>query len=406
MSQRKAVYGERSRLENASWRTWAKTKFDLDTVSPERLNWLKESDVTWLYGPLKSAESYPITQNTSEPGSQISKNNSFINKKPILKKRSMSEVMLQKSISSSSLVKQAASAVQLSGRGGRRYGTMSDIVDSKLQSETPSRDQVDYFTSRSTSSGGTPCETQERRHIRFDDRVEQCIAIDCKDPALDEEEEESSEEEDDVKHNGSTDSSSDDGIVMMKRKKLSGQKRKKAGSRSSSTSGRRIIETLPATTLKYRTDSPDVTEEAQHHTFGRSWNTANLSPSPSQETLRPANPSRNFLLQQEHDNDDEVDSDSSWSFGASNPKSSFALVDRRPGGPSSSRARNASPGPGPRSGDYEIEGMRRTSSGMFMPIDDEEEDDAVATGLFGRVSETINTARDIAHVIWNVGWRN
>lgn len=370
------------------------------------MNRLKESDVTWLYGPLKSAESYPITQNTSEPGSQISKNNSFINKKPILKKRSMSEVMLQKSISSSSLVKQAASAVQLSGRGGRRYGTMSDIVDSKLQSETPSRDQVDYFTSRSTSSGGTPCETQERRHIRFDDRVEQCIAIDCKDPALDEEEEESSEEEDDVKHNGSTDSSSDDGIVMMKRKKLSGQKRKKAGSRSSSTSGRRIIETLPATTLKYRTDSPDVTEEAQHHTFGRSWNTANLSPSPSQETLRPANPSRNFLLQQEHDNDDEVDSDSSWSFGASNPKSSFALVDRRPGGPSSSRARNASPGPGPRSGDYEIEGMRRTSSGMFMPIDDEEEDDAVATGLFGRVSETINTARDIAHVIWNVGWRN
>jgi hypothetical protein len=39
VSQRKNVYGERSRLENASWRTWAKTKFDLETVSPERLNW-------------------------------------------------------------------------------------------------------------------------------------------------------------------------------------------------------------------------------------------------------------------------------------------------------------------------------------------------------------------------------
>lgn len=39
VSQRKTVYGERSRLENASWRTWAKTKFDLRTVSPERLNW-------------------------------------------------------------------------------------------------------------------------------------------------------------------------------------------------------------------------------------------------------------------------------------------------------------------------------------------------------------------------------
>lgn len=39
VSQRKTVYGERSRLENASWRTWAKAKFDLRTVSPEQLNW-------------------------------------------------------------------------------------------------------------------------------------------------------------------------------------------------------------------------------------------------------------------------------------------------------------------------------------------------------------------------------
>jgi hypothetical protein len=39
---------------------------------------------------------------------------------------------------------------------------------------------------------------------------------------------------------------------------------------------------------------------------------------------------------------------------------------------------------------------------MFMPYneDDEDEDDAVAAGLFGRVSETYNTAKDIAHVIW------
>ncbi|KAI8137766.1 hypothetical protein BJV82DRAFT_674396 [Fennellomyces sp. T-0311] len=40
------------RLENASWRTWAKHKYRLSTVSPETLNWLKDSDVTWLYGPL------------------------------------------------------------------------------------------------------------------------------------------------------------------------------------------------------------------------------------------------------------------------------------------------------------------------------------------------------------------
>ena len=33
------VYGERSRLENASWRTWAKQQFKLKTTSPESLNW-------------------------------------------------------------------------------------------------------------------------------------------------------------------------------------------------------------------------------------------------------------------------------------------------------------------------------------------------------------------------------
>lgn len=38
VSKRK-IYGERSRLENASWRTWAKQKYSLRTVSPETLNW-------------------------------------------------------------------------------------------------------------------------------------------------------------------------------------------------------------------------------------------------------------------------------------------------------------------------------------------------------------------------------
>jgi hypothetical protein len=35
----RSVYGERSRLENASWRTWWKQKNSLNTLAPERLNW-------------------------------------------------------------------------------------------------------------------------------------------------------------------------------------------------------------------------------------------------------------------------------------------------------------------------------------------------------------------------------
>ena len=36
---KRRLYGQRSRLENASWRTWAKSKYKLATVSPETLNW-------------------------------------------------------------------------------------------------------------------------------------------------------------------------------------------------------------------------------------------------------------------------------------------------------------------------------------------------------------------------------
>jgi hypothetical protein len=38
VSQRR-TYGEVSRLENASWRTWAKHKNNLRTIAPQKLNW-------------------------------------------------------------------------------------------------------------------------------------------------------------------------------------------------------------------------------------------------------------------------------------------------------------------------------------------------------------------------------
>lgn len=36
---KRKVYSNSARLENASWRTWAKCKYQLKTVSPETLNW-------------------------------------------------------------------------------------------------------------------------------------------------------------------------------------------------------------------------------------------------------------------------------------------------------------------------------------------------------------------------------
>lgn len=49
---RRKVYGQRSRLENASWRTWAKQKHKLKTVSPETLNWYCDPPTVFTIVPL------------------------------------------------------------------------------------------------------------------------------------------------------------------------------------------------------------------------------------------------------------------------------------------------------------------------------------------------------------------
>ncbi|KAF2151210.1 hypothetical protein K461DRAFT_322500 [Myriangium duriaei CBS 260.36] len=382
VSQRK-VYGQRSRLENASWRTWAKSKYRLPTVSPETLNWLKESDVTWLYGPLQPATSHPITHRSPDPSPyRLSSQSSFINKKPILKKRSMSEVMLQRSLSANSLIKQAAAAVQAQQKGHPQTPTLqrgsSDFTSSTNQSRPISRDQLDYFSTLHSSGESTPSECN-KRHIRFDDKVEQCIAVECKFPEQDEFDSDSDSDD-------SNSDSSDEGVLTMRKPR---RRRPTMGAPSSRPQlPTKIIEKLPDTTLKYKAESPESSRTSINVPFLNSWyQSSKLNQSPSQETLRPSNPSRNFLIPADDDGDD-VDPEMSWQ-----PSGAFA-------------GRQNGSAMGKMDDDDEVpSNMRRTPSGMFMPYDEDEDDESSELGLFGRVSETINTARDIAHVIWNVGWR-
>jgi hypothetical protein len=53
VSQR-GVCAKNTRLENASWRLWTKTRQRLHTMPPERIQWLKANDTARLYGPLES----------------------------------------------------------------------------------------------------------------------------------------------------------------------------------------------------------------------------------------------------------------------------------------------------------------------------------------------------------------
>ncbi|KAI1190947.1 hypothetical protein F5B17DRAFT_384814 [Nemania serpens] len=378
------------RLENASWRTWMKAKYGLKTVSPDTLNWLKDCDVTWLYGPLQTRQ-HTMFQDTDRSSSGLSRSDSFNHhKKPILKKRSMSEVMLQRSLSSSSLLKQAAASVQAQQKGGAsRIGrpilhrAHTDLVTFPFSQRRRSRANTSLLPSGATSGLASPA--AERKHIHFDEQVKQCIAVEVKGDDDDDDELE-------ARHWAYDDSDSDDDAIMMK-KTRTGKKpiylRKKPLANSNNES--KTIAMLPSTTLKYREDSPAPPNSALKHSTGIIGSPA-VSPSSSQETLRPSKPSG--VLFQYNSEKGVIDPSQ-----GSEPTTNFSPTEEPPR--QSGLHRTAA------FGDLRDEerpaGMRRTESGMFMPY---EEGEAQANdGIIGRVIDTVNTARDIAHVIWNVGWR-
>lgn len=356
--------------------------------------------MTWLYGPLQEGrhndrrwhydssprQSSKATFNSSPPSTRLRQNDSFL-KKPILKKRSVSEVMLQKSLSSSSLIKQAAAAVQAQ-RSSMRKDSNEHPTLARASSDSVAQSSSSAGTAGPTSmmssqavSGLHSPENGARRHIRFDDTVEQCIAVDFKAGAQD---------EDALSWTRDADvSSSEDDLIMMKQR--SRRPSSGPGSRRDSIGGQESkgIAMLPSTTLKYHHDEPycpghpDPTTTATHHS-------GKLQHSSSQETLRPARASANFFM-------DEAEDDMSWepsgAFHTPRPGSSSGLQPGKELG----QADSSSEAPA---------GLRRTPSGMFMPLEDEENQNYASHGVFGRVVDTVNTARDIFSVIVNVGWRS
>lgn len=358
------------RLENASWRTWTKTKYNLKTISPESLNWMKDCDVTWLYGPLQVNKKKGLLQDGSPPPGQLSKCSSFLSKKPILKKKTPSALLLEKSQNEHTLLQRAGDIIQVqrsspvprrSGlrKGGSDFSLPSYHTSSVLNTPTESNVSSDR-PPRYPWGTQTP---QESKHVFFDEEVRQVQAIESDDDekVQQPEEEDYSESDED-----------DDGGLMM----APGRNRSNRSTpRGSFSDNNKTIAPLPSTTLKYRKDTPEPPEIPNG---ARLWMPSrSLHHSSSQETLKPSKPSHNFLL----DDDPEV-TDEPWSPPMQKQNySPYAQEDHE--GPS---------------------GMRRTPSGMFMPYDENEEEAAMNNTLFGQAVYAVNTFRDIAHVVWNVGW--
>lgn len=232
MTRHKNEIANGIRLENASWRTWWKQRNHLQTVNPETLNWLKDSDVTWLYGPLHTAEdirpslrssstiaSAQLTRSSTPPPSPTQRPVDHSNPKPILKHRTVTELLISTlpppgpttglvdvtSLDSSSSAPQAQLTTDSSSSTTNRPPLLHTRSETHLHGYSPFRkdsppriiasdhdnnnkscrfDSTEHV--KQTPSGSpTPHHHQDnstKKHIAFNTFVEQCIAIDKPNP--------------------------------------------------------------------------------------------------------------------------------------------------------------------------------------------------------------------------------
>ncbi|KAI0036214.1 hypothetical protein K488DRAFT_41545 [Vararia minispora EC-137] len=219
MTRQKNEIANGQRLENASWRTWWKQRNKLKTVSPETLNWLKDSDVTWLYGPLHTALDWSPPPKPAEDPTSVEKEHNTQDrlglscepgpKKPILKHKTISELLLSAlppSYEEADLHDGADGFVEELEVAGPDQGrppllhTKSDTNVLKLarpqnpvrkdsppriiaETQEPAPDPVlgpelQRSASSDSATGSSDLNPPTKRHITFNTFVEQCIAID------------------------------------------------------------------------------------------------------------------------------------------------------------------------------------------------------------------------------------
>ncbi|KAF7975461.1 hypothetical protein HWV62_9481 [Athelia sp. TMB] len=210
MTRQKNEITNGMRLENASWRTWWKQRNKLKTVTPETLNWLKDSDVTWLYGPLHTAVDWapppkpkpdPTSVDDRQPSSahdRLDLNPGAGRTKPILKHRTIGELLTSDRSSAGVLytapdVEEGEEEEEVQARP-RLLHTKSESHVTRwpnraFRKDSPPRvlaeDAADTPPScPSQTSGseqdiaGAPARRKHAsKHITFNTFVEQCIAI-------------------------------------------------------------------------------------------------------------------------------------------------------------------------------------------------------------------------------------
>ncbi|CCH62846.1 hypothetical protein TBLA_0I01880 [Henningerozyma blattae CBS 6284] len=183
-----------ARLANACWRTWAQQRNRLNTVPPATINWAKDSDVTWLYGPALTSQG--ITQSDTPSATHDDTCRGTITTKttttrqvprPILKARPMRQAIREASVWKlrRRRDRQISTRLRMLIRANSAQGTCTvedsdSDVESQLDSQLDSQlefqsDSLSHSLLHSLSNSFS--NSPQPRHVRFDEEVVQCIAV-------------------------------------------------------------------------------------------------------------------------------------------------------------------------------------------------------------------------------------
>ncbi|KAI8647747.1 hypothetical protein BD408DRAFT_407746 [Parasitella parasitica] len=186
------------RLENASWRTWAKQRNNLKTVSPDTLNWLKDCDVTWLYGPLniviknmdeKDRYSKPKVSTTEDtyglmisPPSQPVTDENHGQSVQTTEKLALSNPLVESPSSTPPASASPSQTPQKPLKSALKKVTMSDLLKrsaSELQINTNLSSNISISEANEQLGAFSPAVIASHRQpkLRFNQYVEQCIAL-------------------------------------------------------------------------------------------------------------------------------------------------------------------------------------------------------------------------------------
>lgn len=179
-----------ARLENALWRTWAQRRLNLKTISPEAVNWLKDLDVTWLYGPIVDDEDHEqdTDQDLKDMAATVAGDLLILRKprgpKPILKKRTVEDMM----VSHLDILKLQLATLRAEQQQRRRDEALLRAAEAAKAAGHQPPEYFDYLLLLAKLNAqyrnylGAPSkevlvEPAAPRRIHFSDEVQQCIAL-------------------------------------------------------------------------------------------------------------------------------------------------------------------------------------------------------------------------------------